>query len=751
MASRDEIAGADLVAPLLKTKLQAPGCPRLVVRETLVEALSEGLSRPLTLIYGPAGSGKTMLAAQWRASVGDELPVAWLSLDGSDNDPARFWIYVVEAMRSVLPGIGDAALAILRTPGVALVEDAIRQLINELADVAAPSALVLDDYHAIDDDRIHRGMATLLDHLPGTAHVVITSRAEPPLAVGTLRARGQLNEIDAARLQFSRVQAESLLNDVHDLGLNSEMITRLQERTEGWAAGLYLAVLSLRGRDDVGTFVESFAGSDRRIVDYLGAEVLGEQPKEDVAFLLRTSVLDRFCAPLCDAVIRGQDARAMLDRIERSNYFLIPLDPSHDWYRYHHLFGELLRHELERRDPGSVAELHRRAGHWFLDAGLVSEAIEHLTAAGDLDEASELIARNWLPFTNVGQRATVARWLEALPRDHVLSDGRLCLARARTAMIVGERDEMLEWLDLAEDAQRHNPTAEAQLAEQVTVLRSTAWELLGDMRESRRLAAQLAPLDGSSFWHALAASNLGKAAYWLDESAEAAKLFTAALELNHDRIAMVSVFARGQLALIAAGRGDWRECTADVEIGFDLVSARGLEEYGQCSLLHVARARLLHHDRDLSAARSALERAVALARRGVGLVELAYVLVTLAELLREVGDRREARLRVLEARELLARAPEPGTLVPRLVTHAESGLRLVLHPAGPRSFVTDELTTREEAVLRLLPSGLSAREIGTELGISRDTIKTHTKSIYRKLGASNRRDAVARARELDLI
>jgi LuxR family maltose regulon positive regulatory protein len=751
MTSSAEVARGDPVAPLLKTKLQAPGCPRLVFRENLVEALSDGLSRPLTLIYGPAGSGKTMLVAQWRASLGDELPVAWLSLDAGDNDPARFWIYVVEAMRSVLPALGEAALALLNTPGVALVDDAILQLINELADVGGPLVLVLDDYHAIDDERVHRGMATFLEHLPGTAHVVITSRAEPPLGVGTLRARGQLNEIDATRLRFSRVQAESLLNEIHDLALSDEMITRLHERTEGWAAGLYLAVLSMRGREDVSAFIESFAGSDRRIVDYLGAEVLAEQPVEEVAFLLDTSVLERFCAPLCDAVTGGRDARAMLDRIERSNYFLIPLDPSHDWYRYHHLFRELLRHELERRDPGSVAELHRRAARWFLDADLVSDAIRHLTEAGDLDPASELIAANWLPFTNTGQRATVARWLEALPADHVLGDGRLCLAQARTALIVGEREQMLQWLDLAEHAPRYNPDTSPQLAEQVTVLRATACERLGDMRETRKLAAQLEPLDGSSLWHALAASNMGAAAHWLDEAEQAVELFSAALELNRERIAMVSVFARGQLALIAADGGDWRACGAGVEAGFDLARRRGLEEYWQCSLLHVARGRLLHHDRSQSEARSEMERAAALARRGIGLVELAYVLVTLAGLLAEVGDRSEARELAIEARELLSRAPEPGTLVPRLVAKAEARLRLVMHPSGGRSVVTDELTAREEAVLRMLPSGLSAREIGSELGISLDTVKTHTKSIYRKLGASSRRDAVARARELELL
>jgi LuxR family maltose regulon positive regulatory protein len=751
MKSSPQVAGTDLVAPLLKTKLEAPDCPRLVFRESLIEALSEGLARPLTLVYGPAGSGKTMLVAQWRASEAEALPVAWLSLDAGDNDPARFWMYVIEALRSVLPGVGETSLALLRAPGVDLVAEAVPALVNELVKTPGRPALVLDDYHLIEDERIHHAMASLLEHLPSTLRVVITSRAEPPLGIGTLRARGQLNEIDATQLRFSRSDAESLLNDVHGLGLPADVVGRLHERTEGWAAGLYLAVLSIRDREDVGAFIESFAGSDRRVVDYLGAEVLAEQPEEELAFLLRTGVLDRFCAPLCDAVTGARDARAMLDRIERSNYFLIPLDPSHDWYRYHHLFGELLRHELKRRQPGSVAELHRGAGRWFLDAGLVSEAIGHLTAAGELDDVSELIATNWLPFVNAGQRVTVARWLEALPQDHILSDGRLCLAQARTAVTVGNPGEILPWLDLAEKAPRYNPDSDAWLGEQVIVFRATAWELLGDMRKCRQLAHRLAPLDGSSFWHALAACNLGSAAHWFDHAAQAVELFDAALMLNHDQVAMISLAALGELALVAADGGDWRACAARVEAAFDLVRAQGLEEYWQCSLAHLARARLLLHGRHASEARSELERAAALARRGVGLVELAYVLVTLAELLSEQGDRTAARELVLEAREVLSNAPEPGTLVPRLVARAESGLRLVRHVSGARSVVTDELTAREQAVLLLLPSGLSAREIGSELGISHETIKTHTRSIYRKLGASSRRDAVARARELELL
>ncbi len=743
-----DVAASDPVATLLKTKLEAPACPRLVVRESLVEALSSGVSLPLTLVYGPAGSGKTMLVTQWLASTPDGSPVAWLSLDPGDNDPVRFWSYVIGALRSVLPGFGDTPLTMLRTPGD-LIDGAVLEITNELVDAPRQAILVLDDYHAIGDERIHTGMASLLERLPSTLRVVITSRVEPPLRIGTLRARGQLAEIDASRLRFSRAEAEFLVNEVHGLGLPADTVAQLHRRTEGWAAGLYLAVLSMRGREDAGGFVESFAGSDRRVVDYLGAEVLAELPDDELTFLLETSVLGRLCAPLCQAVTRVDDARAMLDRLERSNYFLIPLDSSHDWYRYHHLFGDLLRHELESRRPESVAELNRCAGRWFLEAGLVSEAIGHLTAAGDLDEASELIATNWLSFTNVGQRATVIRWLEALPREHVLSDARMCLAEARTASVAGNPHEILQWLDRAERAPRFQPSDDASRAEQATVFRSVAWELLGDMRTTKRLSERLEPLDGSSFWHGLAASNLGSAAYWLDDSAQALAFFEAALELNNDQIAMISLSASGQLALIAADDADWRSCAAHVEAGFDFARTGGLEEYRQCSLLHLARGRLIQHDRNPSEAGAEFERALLLARRGVGRVELAYVLVTLAGLLLDAGERRTARELVLEARDLVSNAPEPGSRIARLLVGAEGRLRLVFDPRLPRS--VEELTAREVTVLGLLPSGLSAREIASELEISHDTIKTHTKSIYRKLGVSSRREAITRARALELL
>jgi LuxR family maltose regulon positive regulatory protein len=342
--------------------------------------------------------------------------------------------------------------------------------------------------------------------------------------------------------------------------------------------------------------------------------------------------------------------------------------------------------------------------------------------------------------------------MDQLPRGYIVSDGRLCLAQARTALTVGERDEVLRWVDLATQAPTNNPGDDAELEEEVTVVRAAAWQLLGDMRQAEQLAGRLAPLDGSSIWHSLAACLLGTSARSFDAHDDAQALFETALQLGSGSPNfIVSMIALGRLALNAADRGDWRGCSAKLEAAFDVVRTNGLEEYWICSSAHIARGRVFRHDRRPTEAGAELERAVNLARRGAGLVEWSYALGTLAELRLELGDRRAARELVLEARELLSRAPEPGTLALRMVGQLESALRLVVDLSGARPVVTDELTAREQTVLGLLPTGLSARQIADELGVSRDTVKTHTKRIYQKLGVSSRRSAVARGRDLGLL
>ena len=644
--------------------------------------------RPLTVIRGPAGSGKSLLMAQWRLAALRDRKVAWLSLDEGDNEPVRFWSYVIAALRSVLPEFGEGPLSLLRAPGVDLMEEAVPALINELLETASETVLLLDDYHVIEHEAIHAGMGFLLEQVPGNHRFVIASRSEPPLPLARLRARGSLSEIDPEQLGFSEPEAEYLLNDVHQLGLGVETVSRLHQRTEGWAAGLYLAALSLRDRRDADELIAGFSGGDRRIVDYLAGEVLDQQPDVVLRFLLCTSVLERFCAPLCDAVTGAGDAREMLDRVERSNYFLIPLDPRREWYRYHHLFAELLRHELERREPGSSVELRRRAGRWLADAGMISEAVPHMVAAGDLDQAADLIAAYAAPFATgergVGRALTVAEWFDALPAEYVVADARWCVGKAGVALALGHHDEILPWLDRAEQAPNHRLDRDPTFASRATVRRAAAWQLLGDVRLSRKLAEQVMPLDGSSRDHALAGSLLGATARWLGDDAAAVDFLTRAGQLGREHDPVAAVAAYGHLALIAADHNDWQTCDVNVKTAFDLIAESELQEYWMGSFAHLAKGRLLGKQRKTSEAQAELTRAVTLARRGVGVVGLAYVLITVAEARRELGDRRSAVELVREARELSAHAPDPGTVVPRLLDKAERSLRLVSEPQGSR-------------------------------------------------------------------
>lgn len=736
---------------LLGTKLEPPRLRELVPRGVLVEALGGGLVRPLTLIRGPAGSGKSLLLAQWRLSALGDRKVAWLSLDEGDNEPVRFWSYVIAALRSALPEFGEALLSLLRAPGVDLMREALPALVNELLEMPSDTVLVLDDYHVIDHEAIHAGMGFLVEHVPGNHRFVIASRSEPPLPLARLRARGDLSEIDPEQLGFSEAEAEYLLNEVHQLGLAAAPVSRLHRRTEGWAAGLYLAALSLRDRPDADELIAGFSGGDRRIVDYLAGEVLDQQPEVVLRFLLCTSVLERFCAPLCDAVTGADDGRAMLDQLERSNYFLIPLDPRREWYRYHHLFAELLRHELGRRQPDLSVELHRRAGRWLANAGLISEAVPHMVAAGDLEQAADLIAAHGPGLVTGGRALTVAEWFDALPADYVAADARLCVGRAGVALALGRYDEILPWLDRAERAPNHSLDQEPLFASRAVVRRAAAWQLLGDVRLSRELAEQVMQLHASAHDHALAADLLGASARWLGDDAAAVEFLTQAGQVGREQQPLAAAAAHGHLAVIAADHNDWQTCEVNVKTAFDPIADSELEEYWVASFGHLAKGRLLFKQRKTSEAEAELMRALTLARRGVGVVELAYMLITVAEARREFGDRRGAIQLVREARELSAHAPDPGTVLPGLLDKAERSLRIVSERRGSRLVAIEELTAREAAVLTLLPTGLSAREIGQELGVSRNTVKTHSKNPYRKLGAADRREAVARGRELGLL
>ena len=432
--SHEETAAPGL---LLGTKMYVPRATRrLVPRRRLSDRLDQGAASTLMLVSAPAGFGKTTLMAEWLA--GGEHSVAWVSLDEGDNHPATFWTYLVAALQTVVPEVGASARALLQAARPGPITTVLTTLINDLAATDGDVVLVLDDYHVIDAPEIQEGMAFLLDHLPPQLHLVVACRADPPLPLARLRARGELIEVRAADLRFTPEEAFRYLNGVMGLSLTARDVSALEGRTEGWIAALQLAALSIQGRDDATDFIAGFAGDSRYIVDYLVEEVLARQPDQIQRFLLQTSVLDRLSGPLCDAV-NGQDGgKAMLEALDRENLFLVPLDDRRRWYRYHHLFAEVLRARLLDEQPDLLPALHRRASDWYEQNGERAVAIDHALAAEDFGRAAELVELA-APATNRDrQEQTLRRWLEALPDAYLRARPVLSNAYAGALMTTGE-------------------------------------------------------------------------------------------------------------------------------------------------------------------------------------------------------------------------------------------------------------------------------------------------------------------------
>ncbi|HEV2654984.1 MAG TPA: hypothetical protein VGT82_08490, partial [Ktedonobacteraceae bacterium] len=440
---------------LLTTKLIIPPLrPGYVARPRLFEKLEAARQRPLTLLAAPAGFGKTLLLSAWA----QQQPVAWLSLDSSDNDPTQFWMYVFAALDTIQPGIGQAPLSLLQSEQA--IETVLATLLNALGALPHTITLVLDDYHAINALPIQRGMIFLLEHLPPQFHIIIASRVDPPLPLARLRARHQLAELRIDDLRFTFEEAATFLRDVMGLQLAADDIAALEARTEGWIAGLQLAALSMQGRNDVSSFVAAFAGSHRYIVDYLTEEVLRQQSESIRAFLLQTSLLERLNGSLCDAVTEQENGQATLERLEQANLFLLPLDDERRWYRYHHLFAEALRFRLSQTYADLQPTLHIRASLWFERHDLLPEAVDHAFAARDYERAATLIEPILYPMFNRGTHATVRRWLQALPEEVLYARPSLCLQYAWAFMYVGELTS----------------------CERPLVAAERAWEIEGNMR-----------------------------------------------------------------------------------------------------------------------------------------------------------------------------------------------------------------------------------------------------------------------------
>ena len=461
-------------AALLETKFYVPRSRRgLVPRPRLSERLDRGAASKLMLVSAPAGFGKTTLLTEWlaagQAGPADERLVAWLSLDRGDNDPASFWAYVIAALRAVASGVGESALALLQAQQRPPIETVLTALLNDLGAGAGEIVLVLDDYHVIDAPEVQQGMAFWLDHLPPWLHVVIASRADPALPLARLRARGELAEIRAAELRFTADEAAAYLNEMMGLQLTAPDVAVLEARTEGWIAALQLAALSMQGRDDVAGFIAGFAGDDRYVIDYLAEEVLARQSGRVQAFLLQTSILGRLSGPLCDAVTRQGGGKAMLEALDRGNLFLVALDDRRRWYRYHHLFADVLQARLLDEQPGQVPDLHRRASEWHEQHGGQPEAVGHALAAGDFERAAGLVELAIPAMRRTRQEARLRGWLEALPDEMVRVRPVLSVNFAGALLISGELEGVEgrlrnagRWLEpmTGDRAEPHVPPAE---------------------------------------------------------------------------------------------------------------------------------------------------------------------------------------------------------------------------------------------------------------------------------------------------
>jgi LuxR family transcriptional regulator, maltose regulon positive regulatory protein len=732
----DAIAGRPDAPILLVTKLHPPFVPaQTIARERLFERLREGRGKRLSLVACPAGFGKSTLLAAWREA--EPQPVAWLTLDEGDDDAVVLWSHAIEALCRALPGLDRAALSALAVSSPVR-EVVLPRLVNALAE-QDEVVLVLDDFHRLTSATTRESVAWFVERAPASVQVVLATRADPALPLGTLRARGQLLELRADALRFTAEEALEFLNGRLELELDPADVELLVARTEGWPAGIYLAALSLAGAEDKHGLVQAFDGTSAHVVDFLVGEVLSAHPPELQAFMLRTSVLERLCAPLCDAVLGEPGAVEALDALERTNLLLLPLDDRRRWYRFHHLFAQLLRAELERREPELVGELHRRAFAWHSAFGTTDEAIHHAVSAGAFGEAGALIARTWVHYANGGRTASVNDWLARIPEEAM--DARVLLAKAWVEALRGREDEMRAAVArvraLGSLGDGPLPDGFASIESGLSVLSATfAW---GDVSAILAHGARSAELEGpESPWRPVVTWALGWAHYCTGDLDAAERWLTETTVIAPPAEQwIVGVAAIADLSLIAGLRGRRAEQMRLARQALELTREVGLLDAREDGEVHTAYGVALAAAGRREEALPSLEKGVFLRRLWAQPLDLIDGLIALATTVAELGDRARAAELFAEAEGLAARCRDAGALPVRLAA-AKRAARLVKPARG------DALSGREVAVLDLLARGLSEREVAAELVVSFNTVHSHVKAIYRKLGVSSRAEALAR-------
>ena len=748
-------------APLiLLTKLHLPSVPaQVVARERLFRRLRDGRGQRLTLVACPAGYGKSTLLAAWSAAESRTRPMAWVTLDEGDNDPVVLWSHIIEAIGRACPPV--AALDLGSVVATAPIQQVVLpRLLNALVEQDG-LGLVLDDVHRLTSATARDDVAWFVQRLPTSVQLVVSTRTDPALPLATLRAHGELLELRVDDLRFTVDEAIEFLDTRLGLGLGAEDVGLLVGRTEGWPAGLYLAGLSLAGRVDKPALVRAFDGTTAHIVDFLSSEVLGAYEPELETFMVRTSVLERMCAELCDAVLDDGGSAAALASLSRSNLFLVPLDAHHHWFRFHHLFAQILRLELERREPGAAAELHRRAAAWHRAVGTTDEAVHHALSAGAFTDASAMVTEVWVHYANAGRAASVLDWLARFPPEVLDDDARLLVVQAWVLALLGRQADMERAVAHARALGGLDdgplPDGMASLGSSLSVLRATfAWGDVGAVLDHGTRSAALEGRD--SPWYPVLTWALGWAHYCNDDlDAAVARLEETARLAPLAEQWIVAVAAIADLSLIAGMRGDRTEQVRRADEASRLADERGLGNAVELGEVHTARGVALAVQGDLARARPALEQGVMLRRLWAQPLDLADGLIALAA----AREPAHARAALDEADAILRACPDPGALPVRLAAAraaARAGSAVEERtpvrgpaPAPDATSAHGELSDRERTVLRLLAGPLSEREIGQELFLSFHTVHSHVRSIYRKLGVSSRAAAVARARQQRLL
>lgn len=722
-----------------------------VPRQRLIEHLAAGDPK-LALVHAPAGFGKTIAVAQWRAAEIEDRGFAWLSLDPGDDDPVSLWSNIVFSLQRACPRLGgEDLLALLRARLPDISGRLVPSLVNALARLRERVVLVLDDFHLVRSRRCHEQVDSLLATLLPPARVVVISRTVPPLQVARLRAAGELTEIGVRELRFTPEEAAGLIGAVAGSPLGQRDLADLVDITEGWPAAVYLAALSLRTHDP-GEFIHEFTHGNRYVADYLLEEVISRQPERVVRFLTDTAILNRFTAALCDAVTARRDAAEIIDVLERENLFIVALDESRRWFRYHHLFAQALRARLTSSEPALAPLLHRRASEWFRTQGFPDEAISHALAGGDTATAVEMMALHWYSYINSGRIETVSGWLKALGDHAITSNALAAHIAAWTAALSGQPGTVQRLLPVIDAGGDRGPLPDGMhsLRSSAALLRATfGFDGIRVMRESAATAVELEN-DPASPWHALALNSLGFSLYMSGEPGAAEALRRAVMSGVADPVIQLTATSMAALVAIAEGRLAEGSALADAALR---IADESLGNTPQASLAYLAVAAGWAEQGRLEEARRELLRALQSRRHKMGMSPwpTIEIMFRLAAVLHSLGDEAEAGRLATEIDNALTLLPD-GAEAQR--TRLELLRRRISTAPGIEPISAGQvqgLTSREMTVLRMLRGTMSTAEIAQQLELSSNTVKTHTRAIYRKLAVSTRPAAVTRARELGLL